>query len=197
MATPHCRHAGGVVCSVMTWWRTLLLALACLAALGAAPSGPSPAYEDVALETILADPAAFNGRRARVHGFLILQYEGTSLWASEADYLAQRYERAAWLDVEYLPQIVDHPLNGKRVFLSGVIHSEYSWVYGHLGLWPIGITSIAGIAPDPTDTDRARPWLNDPLFVILASLGLLGLVFAMVDWRNRALRAFRSDQFAP
>jgi hypothetical protein len=163
----------------MAPWRALLLTVFASGLISAAPRPTEPSNVDTSFKNILANPVAYNGRSVRLHGFMILEFEGDSLWASEADYRAQRYERALWIDLpgQRRPK---HPLNGKRVFMSGVIAARKQGA-GHLGLWPAEITDIIEIAPDPSDTDRPRPWLNDPLFVILASLGLLGLILAMMS----------------
>lgn len=142
------------------------------------------------MEAILADPAAYHGRPVRVNGFLILELEGSSLWLSEADFRAERHDRSVWINRPVgVPE--DHPLSGKRAYVTGVVDAV-GWGdgqgHGHLGSWPASLTDIVAITPDPTDTDRARPWMNDPLFDILASLGFLGLFFAVVVLSARARR---------
>lgn len=141
---------------------------------------------------LLENPAAYEGRAVRVHGFVILDYEGTALWATEVDFLAQRHHRAVWLDVPTAMSNVE-TLGGKRGFVSGVAtwNAQGSGAYG---LYRASITDISTIAPDPTDMDRARPWQNDPLFVILASLGLLGLVFAASTMSARAQAATQNQR---
>lgn len=155
--------------------RKLLVAMASAGMLGAMPSPEPPAHVDVGLEAILQDPIAYNDRAVRTRGFLVLQFEGNALWASEYDYRAHRYHRAVWLDFPYATTDFD-ALSGKRVLVSGVVSGDADH-YGHYGMWPAEIGEIQAIAMDPSDTDRPRPWINDPLVVILASLSFLGLFF--------------------
>ncbi|WP_370235662.1 hypothetical protein [Brevundimonas sp.] len=152
--------------------------------MAAAPYPPSDAaIETTPLSEILENPSAWNGRQVGVQGFLILQYEGNSIWIDETDFRAGRYGRSLWVDYP-VDVRSEHPLNGKRALLTGTIRAEGSYD-GHLDLWPAAIV-VDGIAADPTDQDRPRPWQNDPLFVILASLGFLGLILGMTALGLRA-----------
>ena len=171
----------------MTLMRMALIATMWMGISAAAPPSTTVAHADVPLGTILQNPAAYNGRAVRAHGFLIIQYEGNSLWATEADFRAERYDRAAWIDLP--PGMTDHDrMNGRRVFVSGVIVSGGRG-HGHMGMWPARLSNVQDVTADPTDTEPSRPWLTDPLFTILAALGLLGLFFASVTVHARAQRA--------
>jgi hypothetical protein len=157
----------------------LLIAAVLLCQTAAGPVSVSA--RTVSLNEVLSDPAAFDGERVRVHGFLILQFEGNALYLSEADYRAERLDRSLWIDVGSR-----HPdasiLSGKLAFVSGVIDAERP---GHMGLRPAALVEVSDMTVDPADSRSARPWLNDPLFIILASLGLLGLIFAIFAMVSR------------
>ena len=163
----------------------VLVATALLLQTAAAPIRTGT--EAVTLRDVISDPKAYDGRRVRLHGFLILQFEGNALYLSEADYRAQRFDRSLWVD-----ESSRHPdaaiLSGKLAFVSGVVDAGNP---GHMGLRPAALVEVSSMIVDPADTDRARPWLNDPLFVILASLGLLGLFFAIIAMVSRARNSTR------
>jgi hypothetical protein len=163
-------------------WRILMI----LIALGMPGTARSQAPRDVPLTELIARPEAHHGQTVRSHGFMVLEFEGTILWVSEADFRAERYDRAVWLDTR-LGAFEPHPLSGRRVFVSGRFTSGRvdGRSFGHLGLTDAVIGNISRIEPDPSDTDRARAWRDDPLLVILASLGLLGLFMAVARFGLR------------
>lgn len=142
-------------------------------------------FQSVPLVELLAHPEAHHGQNVRVHGFIVLEFEGNTLWRSEADFRANRYDRAVWLSTEQ-GHFDEHPLNGKKAYVSGRFDAKS---YGHLGLTNSTITEVTLITADTTDTDRGRPWRNDPMFLLLASLGMLGLFMGLTSFGLRGLRA--------
>lgn len=153
-----------------------------------ASAAPVPAgVPVVTLADVINDPKDYDGRRVRLHGFLILKFEGNALYLSEADFRAQRYDRSLWVD-ETSRRPDAQRLTGKLAFVSGVIDAGNP---GHMGLRPAALVDVSDITVDPADTASARPWVNDPLFLILASLGLLGLFFAVVAMVSRVRNSTR------
>lgn len=164
---------------------TVLVATALLYLTAAAPLQIGEA--EVSLADVISNPQTYDGRHVRLHGFLILRFEGNALYISEADYRAERSDRSLWIDVSSRRPDASI-LSGKLAFVSGVIDTGN---LGHLGLRPAALVNVSSMTVDPADTTRARPWVNDPLFVILASLGLLGLFFAVVAMVSRVRSSTR------
>ena len=101
--------------------------------------------ENVSLDAILADPTAYEGRELRIHGFLQIEYEGQSLWATEDDFHAQRYGRAAWLGIRFHPEILDDHRNGRRAYVTGILRYASDPRYSSHGpheMWPVEITDF-------------------------------------------------------
>ena len=177
--------------------RVCLLLLLWPALLGASPPA-AEAPPAVSLREVLADPVAFHGDRVRVQGFLFIEFEGQTLWASESDFRNDAWENTAWLDLELIePEDFDHPLNGRLVFVTGVVDADGDdlspGIHGHLGLFGTTITDITQIAPDPADTEAPRPWRSNPLSQLMLLFGLLALFALMIGWGVHAQRNTRLD----
>lgn len=175
----------------------LLLVSAFLAA-----AAPAPSAQPVPLATILDNPGAYDGRRVRISGFLIIEFEGQGLWASEADFRNDAFERSAWLDLRLIePEDYNHPLNGRRVFVDGVVDMGGADItgavnfgpgaHGHLGLFATTITGITDISPDPSDTGPARPWRTHPAMIMWLLLGVLALAGGLMSWGYYSRQALR------
>jgi hypothetical protein len=162
---------------VKTW--RLLLTLALLSAWSNATAQPP---RDVALADLIARPAVFHGQEVRTHGFLTLGLENSALWIHETDYRAGRFDRAIWVDGPRGAS-AEHPLNGRRAYVSGRFGygPTDGLSHGHLGL-TVAAIEVSRLEADPVDVDRPRPWINDPIFVILASLGMLGLSLGVISF---------------
>ncbi len=156
--------------------------MASVSLLAATPGTADDAPHEVGLGEILDNPAAFHGQTVRAHGFLLIQFEGQALWATEADFQSMAYERAAWLDLMLLePEDYDHPLNGRLAFVTGVVDADGEYGgHGHGALFGTTITDITEIEPDPADTAPARLWRTDQFSNLLAGLGFLALVFTLI-----------------
>lgn len=159
--------------------RSCALLLVCSALLGASPPASPPA-ERITFEPILADPAAYDGRRVRIQGFLKLGYGDHSLWATDTDFENLDYERAAWLNTELGSLEDEHPLYGRQVFLSGVVNAADRGAYE---LYRLSLNEISDIVIHPSDRDRPRPWHDD---LLAFTLGVLALIYAVVLWRGLA-----------
>jgi hypothetical protein len=152
--------------------RLLIIALLCQLGLAQAPMR----YEDVSLSQLLADPGAHAGHRVRVHGFLFLEFEGNAIWADEAAFRADRYDRSLWVSkAKRWSQI-----SGKTAYVSGVFAPDNN---GHGGLWAGAIEEVTQIEADPLDRLPARNWRTDPLLALSCALlcvaGIIASMFAL------------------
>lgn len=131
----------------------------------------APAYQDVSVADLLDDPAAYAGKQVRVHGFLIVEFEGDSIWADEVAFRTGQYERGFWVDTRTLTADEGERLTGRLAYVSGTFDLEHK---GHLGLWAGAIDDVAVIQRDPADTLEARPWRTEPFVVLLMALTVIG-----------------------
>ena len=111
--------------------RALGLAIAYLI-LAAGSALGTPAYLDVSVADLVHDPAVYAGKQVRVHGFLIVAFEGDSVWVDEAAYKSGLYEQGFWVDTRSLKAdevkdlLGDWPMSlAHSTFNTGVI-----WVSG-------------------------------------------------------------------
>lgn len=131
----------------MRLWLTILIAVILLSQTATAPSQLPTEYEATTLSKLLADPRANDGRRVRVHGFLVLEFEGNSLHPTEADFRAERYDGSVWIDVG-IPDPATQAISGKLAFVSGVFDADH---HGHMGLRPGALVDVTEITADPAD----------------------------------------------
>ena len=163
--------------------RLLLLVCACLGMMGAMSA--AAVAENVSLDAILADPTAYEGRELRIHGFLQIEYEGQSLWATEDDFHAQRYGRAAWLGIRFHPEILDDHRNGRRAYVTGILRYASDPRYSSHGpheMWPVEITDISTIAADPSDQGVSRLMPNGGVLILVLALALLAQFYSAAVW---------------
>lgn len=150
--------------------RAVVLVIACLF-FTAGPAVGAPAYQDVSVADLLHDPAAYAGKRVRVHGFLIVQFEGNSIWADEVAFRTGQYDRGFWVDTRSLPRDEAERLSGRLAYVSGTLDLESR---GHLGLWSGAIEPVTLIQSDPADTLESRPWKTEPFVALLIALTVIG-----------------------
>jgi hypothetical protein len=136
----------------------------------------APKYLDVHVRDLVADTARFSGKPVRVHGFVILAYEGTSIWVSEDDFQKDRYHNSFWLELDLERTQAEPSTDGRMGYVSGVFRAGVS---GHYGFWDGKLIEIASIKRDPADKLPSRPGKTNPGFAVLFSLLCTGaLIFA-------------------
>ena len=158
--------------------RTLRLGLVvAFLLLGAGLAVGQPSYQDVSVADILEDPAGYAGERVRVHGFLIFEFEGDSIWVDEAAFRNERYERGFWVDARGLTVAERKSLSGRLAYVSGTLDIHKN---GHLNLWAGTLGHLTAVEADAADTLEARPWRTDPIYTLLLSLMVLGALLVCV-----------------
>lgn len=153
--------------------RALGLAIAYLI-LAAGSALGTPAYLDVSVADLVHDPAVYAGKQVRVHGFLIVAFEGNSIWVDEAAYRSGLYERGFWVDTRSLKADEVEGLTGRLAYVSGTFDLQHR---GHLGLWAGAVEDVAVIQRDPEDTLGARLWRPET-FAVLVALIVIGYLMA-------------------
>ena len=161
--------------------RALGLAIAYLI-LAAGSALGTPAYLDVSVADLVHDPAVYAGKQVRVHGFLIVAFEGDSVWVDEAAYKSGLYEQGFWVDTGSLKADEVEGLTGRLAYVSGTFDLQHR---GHLGLWAGAIEDVAVIQRDPEDTLAARLWRPETFVMFVGLTVIGGLVVAIFLLGNR------------
>lgn len=157
---------------------SLLLLLVLSGPASAAPQStdfqPPPT---VGVANVLESAHRYAGRSVTVYGFVVWQYEGNAIYATEDDYRSQRNERGLWVDQPPLTQSQVRASSGKFGYVTGKFDSQRR---GHMGLWGGAITEVTAFTVDPRDLDAPRPGGTHPHFMFLvALLCLAGLMLAL------------------
>ncbi|MFN4287980.1 MAG: hypothetical protein ACK4E3_05740 [Brevundimonas sp.] len=121
----------------------------------------------VGVANLLESAHHYAGRSVTVHGFVVWEYEGNAIYASEDDYRSQRYERGVWVDRPPLTESEVGASSGKLGYVTGRFDPHGR---GHLGLWGGAITEVTAFAVDPYDLDAPRPGGTHPHFMFLVAL---------------------------
>jgi hypothetical protein len=97
----------------------------------------APAYAEVSLTTLLADPAAFKGKAVSVSGYYRLAEDESALYRTKTDLLIRHRAQAAWILGTYDPELA-----GRRVVVQGVVTIQdlgatHDWPLSLCGVWTI------------------------------------------------------------
>lgn len=154
-----------VVKSVDMIWKAALLAIFLLfSQVAAATEAVAPT---VSVSDILKNPDAYAGKSVRLHGFLILEFEGNGLWQDEKAFRGELYEQSLWIDSSGLSEAQKEAVTGRLAYLSGTFNPAN---HGHLGMRPGAVEQVTAIERDPSDTGPARPGRTEPEFALLFGL---------------------------
>lgn len=138
--------------------------------------GQPPPFVDV--EDVVESAHDYAGRSLTVHGFVVWEFEGNAIYASEDDYRSQRYERGIWIDQPPMTEGEVNASSGKLGYVTGTFDLQDR---GHLGLWGGAITEVTAFAVDPEDLDAPRPGGTHPHFMfVVALLCLAALMIALL-----------------
>jgi len=107
----------------------LLLGFSC------ASGTTSPEVESVSLMQLIVNPEQYHGKRVRVIGISILEFEGDSIWFTKEHYVHRIYKNSLWIVPDYValqttPQELEE-FNGKYVLMEGIFNKND---HGHMGL---------------------------------------------------------------
>lgn len=164
---------------------TLFAIALLLSQIGAA--APQPELPAVSVAEVLANPAAYAGKSIRLHGFLILEFEGNGLWQDETAFREDRYEQSLWVQSNDVTRSQAKGATGRLVYLSGAFNPTER---GHGDLRSGAIENVSAIEPDPSDSRPSRPWRTDPNFSLLfALLGASALIAGLLAFGISARRA--------
>jgi hypothetical protein len=128
--------------------QALALAAVLVALAGCAGASPIPGHDgvaDVTVSELLANPTAYEGRRVRAHGYLVLKFESEALWADREARDARRYDRSIALRASGLSyarkvELSEQPASVTGVFVIGAC--------GHLGARGAGLDDVAEIVSE-------------------------------------------------
>ncbi|QDU20245.1 hypothetical protein [Urbifossiella limnaea] len=129
-------------------------ALALTAAAQQRPVPPDPdRLVDVSLIRLIANPDAFDGKRVRVHGFVRVEHEGTSVYLHREDYVRALSRNGLWLaasDVA-VPGSREAAVNNRYALIEGRFSAKMT---GHRGMWSGAIQDITRMEPWDFDRDK-------------------------------------------
>ncbi|MBX3476220.1 MAG: hypothetical protein KF910_01295 [Brevundimonas sp.] len=122
-------------------WRWLLIILSLMQISAAIPpwSESFASSNRTPLSAIVADPSRFHGKHITTSGYLVLEFEGDSLWVGKTD--AEQFFPENGVSIEG-PERRDSAarrrLDGRYVVVSGVFRADRN---GHLASWPGAIVA--------------------------------------------------------
>jgi hypothetical protein len=116
---------------------------ATLFAASCAAANLQPAPADVSIQTILAHPSDFAGKKVRTKGWLNFRFEDCSLWATEKDENTSDVSAAIWVNGPkascYSKEAMLRPKKGNVTVVGTVTIGHV----GHLGMYSIAIVEAA------------------------------------------------------
>jgi hypothetical protein len=131
----------------------ILLAASQIGAAIPASSGPNT-FEPVSMIAIIANPERFDGKRVRVDGFLILEFEGNALYLDKDAHEGGLTKNAVWIDAPaWADTRAQKRLTGRYAHVEGTFNPRH---HGHLGLWSGALEDVHLIQPTFTTTDFRR-----------------------------------------
>lgn len=143
----------------------------------------------VGVAKILESAQHYAGRSVTAYGFVVWEYEGNAIYASEDDYRSQRYERGLWVDQPALTERQERASSGKLGYVTGTFDPKHR---GHMGMWGGAITGVTAFAVDPNDLEAPRPGGTHPHFMFLVALtclaALMLALLAQAVLNRRAMR---------
>lgn len=114
-----------------------------------------PEFIDISMYAVLADPWQFHGCRIAVKGYVRLEFEGTKIYADQADFSHGLSKNGLWLDFfgsDRDEMEVGEGVDGNYAIVVGVIDAAHT---GHMGLSTAAITDIERIE-HWSDPERPR-----------------------------------------
>jgi hypothetical protein len=111
----------------------------------------------VELNDLLHRAETFDGAFVSTAGFLNVEFEGDSLYQSEADLDSQNYRQSVWLNLQAVTKDTSQ-LNETHVRITGQFYGAKNRgaypSYGHMGLWAGEIDVIEVKATAPSGSGR-------------------------------------------
>lgn len=162
----------------MRRWLLILLAVSQIGAAKPALTD-SNAFEPVSLIAIVANPDLFDGKRVRVEGFLILEFEGDSLYLDKSAYEASLTRNALWIGAPaWADPRTQRGLTRRYVFVEGTFNPRH---HGHMGAWPGALENVRLIRPAFTRGDFEQYMLRNSNGVLRQAIpGGLAVFFGLL-----------------
>jgi hypothetical protein len=114
-----------------------------------APAGQPPDADrmiDVSLIRLIANPEAFDGKLVRVHGFVRVEHEGTSVYLHREDFERSLTKNGLWLQASDVaaPGSREAAVQNRYALIEGRFSAKET---GHRGLWSGSIKDITRMIP--------------------------------------------------
>lgn len=85
------------------------------------PNSPSPWIE---VDSVLANPTAFDGKKVTVKGWVSIRNEDRGIWDGPADYANRNRRRCISLLNTYSDESINRALDRKYVLVTGVVDAD-------------------------------------------------------------------------
>ena len=113
--------------------------------------------KSISLINLIASPGEFHGKKVRVIGVSVIEFEGNSLYLSREHLLNGVTKNAVWISPNY--QILKKTeeklskFNGEYVLIEGTFNKND---HGHMGLLSGSIENITRFDPWPSEDVKKR-----------------------------------------
>ncbi|MGE5279832.1 MAG: hypothetical protein ACM3L6_03700 [Deltaproteobacteria bacterium] len=134
--------------------RTLFGIVAIFLLFPCARTGSANEPEPVSIIQLIAHPEEYQGKFVRIHGYVVLTFEGNAIYLSEESAKHGLTENGLWLDTSY-DKASPAEYSNQYCLVEGIFDATSK---GHMSLWRGQITKITRIDLsnfDITDEDKA------------------------------------------
>lgn len=132
------------------------------------PTYSSRGLEAVPLVAVVANPGDYAGKRIRVEGFLILEFEGNSLYLDKEGYKAGLTGNALWVDTpSWADPAAQKRLSGRYALVEGTFNPLR---HGHVGAWGGALENVSLIRPTSTRSDYQQWKIQNSDTVLLQAM---------------------------
>jgi len=89
---------------------------------------------------VLVDPELYSGKRVRIHGYFVKEFEATALFLTKEHAATADFQSPIWVQIGRTNKLFREVRAG-YADVAGAIYSSTNGV-GHLGMYPVGIKDI-------------------------------------------------------
>ena len=122
---------------------TIVALMLCVAVAFVAPAIAGDTPEDVSIIQLIATPDKFDGKFISVIGFLVIAFEGDSIYLHQEDLEKGIPRNGLWVDI---PENTDPKLSMHYALVEGIFDARD---HGHMGVFAGAIRKVSRITAWP------------------------------------------------